>query len=206
MFFLSLDVVVCCAREENLWSFIRRERKRLPFCRAGTADGGGGCLCRECVGGLVGKARACPTRMGGGGFESEKNQWSTTPSCPVSHDECCPVEIYGCQSPPLGTVLYTAGQHAQVYNLTKEREAMFSSYSSDEFHPLISSSNFFPPSQNKISFVIWFFLASCFTDVTHDSMDRIQRKWTIDFKALWIAYLLLDGYFHLIDTYSTYLL
>ncbi len=45
-----------------------------------------------------------------------KNQWvgrgATPPSCPVSHDECCPVEIYGCQSPPLGTALHRKRQNS----------------------------------------------------------------------------------------------
>jgi hypothetical protein len=37
---------------------------------------------------------------------------ATPPSCPVSHDECCPVEIYGCQSPPLGTALHRKRQNS----------------------------------------------------------------------------------------------
>lgn len=41
---------------------------------------------------------------------------ATPPSCPVSHDECCPVEIYGCQSPPLGTALHRKRQNSLSFS------------------------------------------------------------------------------------------
>lgn len=70
---------------------------------------------RERVGGLADShGREGGESWGGCG---RKNQWvgrgATPPSCPVSHDECCPVEIYGCQSPPLGTALHRKRQNSR---------------------------------------------------------------------------------------------
>lgn len=186
MYFSSLVVgcvcVLCSTQRENLWCatsflYILQEREK-------ERKGGGWCLCvsgsvcsYKC--GWIGRLNSDGRKKkrengeegwgGGGDLSRRKNQWfgGATPSCPVSHDECYPVEIYGCQSLPLGTALTSRNTLELQCSAHKTKAYSFFFFFFLFFLTLLMKSIWFPSS--LIAFSLW----------------RIQTAHFLSLKKIW---------------------